>query len=46
MRPGLGTIGYGRYFTAPSQQLNLENAVQRAVKFGYDAACICAHHIC
>jgi sugar phosphate isomerase/epimerase len=43
MRLSLDVIGYGGYFTLPGQQLPLEEAVRRAGKFGYDAACIYAH---
>jgi sugar phosphate isomerase/epimerase len=39
----LDTIGYGGYFTAKGESLSLEEAVRRAAKFGYDAACIDAH---
>jgi sugar phosphate isomerase/epimerase len=43
MRLSLDTIGYGGYFTAPGEQLALEDALRRAAQFGYDAACIYAH---
>jgi sugar phosphate isomerase/epimerase len=43
MKLSLDTIGYGGYFTAPGEQLALEDAVRRAAQFGYDAACIYAH---
>jgi len=43
MKLSLDVIGYGGYFTAPGENLNLEEAVKRAAKFGYDAACIYAH---
>jgi hypothetical protein len=43
MRLSLDTIGYGGYFTAPGEQLGLDDAVRRAAQFGYDAACIYAH---
>ena len=40
MKLSLDTIGYGGYFTAPGEQLALEDAVRKAAEFGYDAACI------
>ncbi|HOX02012.1 MAG TPA: sugar phosphate isomerase/epimerase [Candidatus Paceibacterota bacterium] len=43
MKLSLDTIGYGGYFTAAGQQLPLEDAIRRAAKLGYDAACIYAH---
>jgi sugar phosphate isomerase/epimerase len=43
MRLSLDIIGYGGYFTAPGEKLPLEDAVRRAAKMGYDAACIYAH---
>ncbi|MCX8036903.1 MAG: sugar phosphate isomerase/epimerase [Candidatus Sumerlaeia bacterium] len=43
MRFSLDVIGYGGYFTAPGESLPLEEAVRRAAKFGYDAACLYAH---
>jgi sugar phosphate isomerase/epimerase len=43
MKLSLDTIGYGGYFTAPGEQLPLEDALRRAARFGYDAACIYAH---
>lgn len=43
MKLSLDTIGYGGYFTAPGEQTTLEDAMQRAARFGYDAVCIYAH---
>jgi sugar phosphate isomerase/epimerase len=43
MKLSLDVIGYGGYFTQPGESLELEEAVKRAAKFGYDAACIYAH---
>jgi sugar phosphate isomerase/epimerase len=43
MKLSLDTIGYGGYFTAPGEQLPLEDAIRKAAHFGYDAACIYAH---
>ena len=43
MKLSLDVIGYGGYFTLPGEKLVLEEAVKRAAKFGYDAACIYAH---
>jgi sugar phosphate isomerase/epimerase len=43
MKLSLDTIGYGGYFTAPGEQLPLEDAIRKAAQFGYDAACIYAH---
>jgi sugar phosphate isomerase/epimerase len=43
MKLSLDVIGYGGYFTLPGEMLSLEEAVKRAAKFGYDAACIYAH---
>jgi len=43
MKLSLDVIGYGGYFTAPGEKIVLEEAVKRAAKFGYDAACIYAH---
>jgi sugar phosphate isomerase/epimerase len=43
MKLSLDTIGYGGYFTAYGESLSLEEAVKRAARFGYDAACIYAH---
>lgn len=43
MKLSLDVIGYGGYFTAPGEKVALEDAVKRAAKFGYDAACIYAH---
>lgn len=43
MKLSLDVIGYGGYFTAPGEKLVLEEAIKRAAKFGYDAACIYAH---
>lgn len=43
MKLSLDTIGYGGYFTKNFEKLSLENAVRRAAKYGYDAACIFAH---
>ncbi len=43
MKLSLDVIGYGGYFTAPGEKLSLEEAVKRAAKMGYDAACIYAH---
>ncbi len=43
MKLSLDVIGYGGYFTLPGEKLELEEAVKRAAKFGYDAACIYAH---
>jgi sugar phosphate isomerase/epimerase len=43
MKLSLDTIGYGGYFTAPGEVLSLEEAIRRAAKLGYDAACIYAH---
>lgn len=43
MKLSLDTIGYGGYFTKNFEKLSLESAVQRAAKYGYDAACIFAH---
>jgi len=43
MKLSLDVIGYGGYFTLPGENLVLEEAVRRAAKYGYDAACIYAH---
>ena len=43
MKLSLDTIGYGGYFTENFEKLPLEDAVRRAAKYGYDAACIFAH---
>ncbi len=43
MRLSLDVVGYGGYFTMPGERLSLEDAVRRAARFGYDAACIYAH---
>ena len=43
MKLSLDVIGYGGYFTAPGEKLALEEAIKKAAKFGYDAACIYAH---
>ncbi len=43
MKLSLDTIGYGGYFTKDYEKLSLEDAVRRAAKYGYDAACIFAH---
>lgn len=43
MKLSLDVIGYGGYFTKHGESLELEEAVKRAAKFGYDAACIYAH---
>lgn len=43
MKLSLDVIGYGGYFTLPGEKLVLEEAVKRAAKFGYDAACVYAH---
>ncbi|MFC4873220.1 sugar phosphate isomerase/epimerase family protein [Negadavirga shengliensis] len=43
MKLSLDVIGYGGYFTAPGEKLGLEEAIKRAAKTGYDAACIYAH---
>jgi len=43
MKLSLDVIGYGGYFTAPGEKLSLEDAIKRAAKFSYDAACIYAH---
>lgn len=43
MKLSLDTIGYGGYFTKDFEKLSLEDAVLRAAKYGYDAACIFAH---
>jgi sugar phosphate isomerase/epimerase len=43
MKLSLDTIGYGGYFTAPGEQLSLENAMRRAAAIGYDAVCVFAH---
>ncbi len=43
MKLSLDSIGYGGYFTAPGEQANLEEAMKRAARFGYDAICIYAH---
>ena len=43
MKLSLDVIGYGGYFTAPGEKLALEEAIKRAAKFWYDAACIYAH---
>jgi len=43
MKLSLDSIGYGGYFTAPGEQTTLEDAMQRAATFGYDAVCIYAH---
>jgi sugar phosphate isomerase/epimerase len=39
----LDSIGYGGYFTAPGERLDLEGAMRRAAQFGYDAVCVYAH---
>ncbi|MDD5367957.1 MAG: sugar phosphate isomerase/epimerase [Anaerolineaceae bacterium] len=43
MKLSLDVIGYGGYFTKDNEKLSLEDAIRRAAKFGYDAACIFAH---
>lgn len=43
MKLSLDTIGYGGYFTKNFEKLSLEDAVRRASRYGYDAACIFAH---
>jgi sugar phosphate isomerase/epimerase len=43
MKLSLDVIGYGGYFTKDNDKLSLEDAIRRAAKFGYDAACIFAH---
>jgi sugar phosphate isomerase/epimerase len=43
MKLSMDVIGYGGYFTAPGEKLSLEEAIKRAARFGYDAACIYAH---
>mgnify|MGYP005858440963 FL=1 len=43
MKLSLDVIGYGGYFTRDYEKLPLEDAIRRAAKFGYDAACIYAH---
>ena len=43
MKLSLDVIGYGGYFTRNHESLSLEDAIRRAAKFGYDAACIFAH---
>ena len=43
MKLSLDSIGYGGYFTAPGEETNLEEAMKRAARFGYDAICIYAH---
>lgn len=43
MKLSLDVIGYGGYFTENHDRLSLEDAVRRAAKYGYDAACIMAH---
>jgi len=43
MKLSLDTIGYGGYFTKDFEKLSLEDAVRRAARYGYDAACIFAH---
>lgn len=43
MKLSLDVIGYGGYFTKDNDQLSLEDAIRRAARFGYDAACIFAH---
>src|SRR3990172_10116825 len=43
MKLSLDVIGYGGYFTKDNDKLSLEDAIRRAAKFGYDAACIYAH---
>lgn len=43
MKLSLDSIGYGGYFTAPGEQADLEEAMRRAARFGYDAVCIYAH---
>jgi sugar phosphate isomerase/epimerase len=36
-------VGYGGYFTANHENIPLEQAFERAARFGFDAACIYAH---
>ena len=43
MKLSIDVIGYGGYFTKDYEKLSLEDAVRRAARFGYDAACIFAH---
>ena len=43
MKLSLDTIGYGGYFTKDYENLSLEDAIQKAADYGYDAACIFAH---
>jgi sugar phosphate isomerase/epimerase len=43
MKLSLDTIGYGGYFTAPGERTDLEDAMRRAARFGYDAVCVYAH---
>jgi len=43
MKLSLDSIGYGGYFAAPGEQANLEEAMKRVARFGYDAICIYAH---
>ncbi len=42
MKFSLDTVGYGGYFT-DGEHVPLEEAMRRASRFGYDAACIYAH---
>jgi sugar phosphate isomerase/epimerase len=43
MKLSLDVVGYGGYFTQNHENLPLEEALQRAANFGFDAACIYAH---
>lgn len=43
MKLSIDVIGYGGYFTKNNEKLSLEDAVRRAARYGYDAACIFAH---
>ncbi len=43
MKLSLDSIGYGGYFTAPGERLDLEGAMRRAAAFGYDAVCVYGH---
>ena len=43
MKLSMDVVGYGGYFTAPGEELPLEETFKRAAKIGYDAVCIYAH---
>jgi sugar phosphate isomerase/epimerase len=43
MKLSMDVVGYGGYFTEGRQALSLEDALERAARFGFDAACIYAH---